>query len=365
LVDTLLIYDYTDVKNTRNTILRIHMTPTLDPVELAQGKALLPKLSDTLAHSLQAARLEYQVGGQVACAFEVPGIGKCATSADSTYEAIQLALVELANLLTVPTLKHLALQMNETSLNKDAGGATSISSERFQSKARQQTVGVTLPAELKDHLNSLAGLQDTSFAEVSRRFVVFGFEDFVDRSLYASSTTLFDLLTNELHKWQGSSSEQVMLRLDPNHAVRIRLAAKEYGKSASELSVLCIAHGLKMQELLVSIEQKVTSCKGAAIRSLLPKLGLQSFATPLISSVLAGSVRAPKTLLRRLATVFEAPESLLSTLFRRSFDQRLVPAFKAEEGKPELTASVIPWTIAVKSLNLPPEQAKTLLDLGV
>lgn len=340
------------------------MQPALDPLELAQGQALLSRLSDTLAHSLQAARLEYRAGGHVVCALEVPGVGKCTTSADSAYEAIRLAFVECANLLTAPTLKHLALQMNEISLSKDASGI-STSSERFQSKARQQTVGVTLPAGLKEHLNSLADSQNVSFAELSRRFAVFGFEDFVDRSLYVSSTALFDLLTNELHRWQGSSSGQVMLRLDPSHAVRIRSAAKEYGKSISELSVLCVAHGLAMQEMLVPLEQRVASYKGAAIRALLPALGLQPFATPLISSVLSGKVRAPKALLKRLASVFEAPESLLSTLFRRSFDLRLVPAFKAEEGKPELPMNAISWGVAVKSLNLPPEQAKTLLDLGV
>ena len=82
-----------------------------------------------------------------------------------------------------------------------------------------------------------------------------------------------------------------------------------------------------MQGLLVSLEQKISNFKGAAIRPLLPKLDLPPFATPLLSSVLAGTVRAPKTLLRKLAGIFEAPESLLSTFFRRSFDYRLVPAF--------------------------------------
>ncbi|AQT61470.1 hypothetical protein [Cellvibrio sp. PSBB023] len=340
------------------------MNPTLDPLELAQGQALLPRLSDTLAQSLRGARLEYQVEGYISCAFEVPGIGKRTTSAGSAYEAIRLALIELA-CLTTPTLEYLALQMNETSSSKDLGKFDSVPSERFQSKTRQHTVGVTLPAELKVHLNLLAESENASFAEMSRRFAVFGFEDFIDRSLYASSTALFDLLNNELLKWQSSSSEQVMLRLDPGHAVRIRSAAKEYGKSVSELSVLCVAHGLEMQALLVSLEQRISNFKGAAIRPLLPKLDLPPFATPLLSSVLAGTVRAPKTLIRKLAGIFEAPESLLSTFFRRSFDYRLVPAFKAEDGKPELATNAVSWAVAVKSLGLSAEQTKTLLDLGI
>lgn len=341
------------------------MNPTLDPVELAQGRALLSLLPDALANTLLSAHLEHQSGGHVACTFEVPGFGKCTTSADSPYEAIRLALVEFANVVATRDFNFLALKMNANPSSKVAGSESSASTERFQAKPRQQTIGVTLPVRLKEHFDSLADFEHTSFAEIMRRFAVFGFEDFVDRSLYASPTELLDLLANELHEWQDSSSEQVMLRLDPAYAIRIRSAAKEYKKSISEIAALSIAHGLVMQELLVSLEQKVSNVKGAATRQFLPKLELPPVAAPLISGVLAGSIRPPKALLKRLANVFDAPESLLSTLFRRSFDRRLVPSFKAEDGKPHLYKISKPWQQAVKSLNLDPEQEKTLLELGV
>ncbi|BBI98683.1 hypothetical protein FGKAn22_03760 [Ferrigenium kumadai] len=251
--------------------------------------------------------------------------------------------------------------------NVSSTGGTKLTShmtaERFHSKTRQITVGVTMSTRLKDHLVSLADSQRTSFAEVSRRIAVFGFEDFVDKSLFVSSKSLFETLGSELRGWQSSDSEQVMLRLEPGHAARIRATAKEYGKSASELGALFIAHGLVLQEQLVSLEAKVSNCKGAAIRSLVAQVGLGSYAASLLSGVLVGNVRAPKALLKRLESIFEAPEALLTTLFKRSFNNRMVPAFKAENGKPEVSKSPTPWGVAVKSLNLPADQTKALLDL--
>ena len=37
--------------------------------------------------------------------------------------------------------------------------------------------------------------------------------------------------------------------------------------------------------------------------------------------------------------------------------------FKAENGKPQVARSATSWEVAVKSLNLPAEQAKELLEL--
>lgn len=341
------------------------MNSTLDLVDLAQGQALLSRLPDSYFAILKAARLEQEVGNGVTCTFEVPGIGKRMASAPSSIGAIRLALIELASMLTMPPFSDSAHPMNANVSSIGGTGLTSdTAAERLHSKTRQLTVGVTMPTSLREYLTSLADSQGTSFAEVSRRFAVFGFEDFVNRSLFVSSKSLFEMLGCELRKWQNSDSEQVMLRLEPGHAVRIRSAAKEYRKSASELGALCMAHGLVLQEQLVSLEEKVTNCKGAAIRPLLTQVGLGSYAAPLLSGVLVGHIRAPKALLKRLANVFDAPETLLTTLFKRSFDNRLVPAFKAENGKPEVSKVATRWDVAVKSLNLPPDQTKALLELG-
>lgn len=341
------------------------MRTTLDPVDLAQGQVLLSRLPDTFSNILRTAQLEPQAEGRVAVSYEIAGVGKRQVAATSPNEAIRQALVDLASFLTSTAELRATVRVNASETESELGGEVPPSSERSLSKTRQQTLGTTLPLSLKEHLNSIASSEATSFADVCRRFVVFGFEDFVARSLYASSTSLFEMLRHELHEWHDSNTEQVMIRLDPGHAVRLRSTAKEYEKSVSELAVLCAAHGLAMQKLLAALEPRVSSCKGAAIRNLVSKLGLQPVATPLVSSILVGNVRAPRKLLSRLAGAFEAPESLLSTLFRGSFNHRLVPAFKAEAGKPVLSTAPTTWTAAVKSLNLPADEAKALLDFGV
>jgi hypothetical protein len=341
------------------------MNSTIDCADLTSGQALLSRLPDCYFNILKTAHLEQTAGDEVVCTFEIPGNGKLTVSAASSVEAIRSALIELATTIDISFFSESEHPMSASVFST---GETKLSpdtkAERFRSKTRQVTVGVSMPRSLKETLTALADSQGASFAEVARRFAVFGFEDFVDRSLFVSSNSLLEMLGRELVKWQSSDSEQVMLRLDPGHAVRMRTAAMEFGKSASELGALCMAHGLVIQEQLVFIEAKVTSCKGPAIRPLLAQVGMGSYAASLLSGVLAGHIRAPKSLLKRLANVFEAPETLLTTLFRSSFESRMIPSFKAENGKPEVSVTATPWDLAVKSLNLPPEQTKELLDLG-
>jgi hypothetical protein len=340
------------------------MQTTLNPVDLAQAQALLSRLPDTFSSILRTAQLQATPEGHISVSYEMQGSLKRAVTAASPNEAIRLALVDVATYMTASAQKYEAAQMSACAIGAKLA-TEACSPERTLSKVKQQTLGASLPSRLRKHFSELAATEATSFADVCRRFVVFGFEDFVARSLYASPTSLFGVLANELHEWDDSSNEQVMVRLDPGHAVRLRSTAKEYEKSVSEFTVLCAAHGIAMQRLLEPLESRVSKCKGAAVRTLVSKLGLQPFAVPLVSGILAGSVRAPRKLLPKLALALEAPESLLSTVFRGGFDQRLVPAFKAGAGKPVLSTAPATWTTAVKTLNLSPEDVKALLELGV
>ncbi|MDR6886456.1 MULTISPECIES: hypothetical protein [Variovorax] len=340
------------------------MQTTLNPVDLAQAQALLRRLPDTFSSILRTVHLKATPDGHICVSYDTQGSSKREVTATSPDEAIRLVLVDLASYVASSAQQHESIQMSSTLAGVELLTETS-SSERTLFKAKQQTLGASLPSRLKEHLSELAATESTSFADVCRRFVVFGFEDFVARSLYASPTSLFDVLSNELHEWDDSNTEQVMVRLDPGHAMRLRSTAKEYEKSVSELTVLCAAHGIAMQRLLEPLKSRISKCRGPAVRSLVSKLGLQPFAVPLVSGILAGSVRAPRKLLPKLALALEAPESLLPTVFRGSFDRRLVPAFKAEAGKPELSMAPTTWTTAVKALSLSPEDAKALLELGV
>lgn len=333
------------------------MTPTLDPIGIAEGRALLAHLPDIYCSILKSAKLNKQrADGGVVCKFEVPGRGiKTITGADSI-DALHAVLLELASSLNF-FREHF---LHDPSTMEEAANE---SASRFKSKNRQMTVGVTMSASLKTYLQAIASRQGTSFADVSRRYTVIGFEDFDDKVYSVSSKSLLEKLSSENRKWQSSETEQVMLRLDPNQAVRLRATAMEYGKSVSELSAMCLAHGLVLQESLVEVEQRVEEYQGPAIRTLVVQLGVDAQATPLLSGILVGTYRAPKALLPKLSKIFETTESTLKEFFRLSFERRAVPAFKAQHGKPQVHSEPIPWEDAVKSLKLSSEKAKNLLDL--
>jgi hypothetical protein len=343
------------------------MNPAHDPVGLAEGRALLAQLPNLYLAAFKSTQLEHQVGSEVRCSFELPSLGKRTKTAPTAREAIRAILIELSEILTQMPLHELPKHWDQGVLaaTPSKGGTSELGSEkaeRFHSKARQFTVGVTVPVTLKESLHSIAKQQSTSFADVARQLVAVGYDDFDDRSFSEGSAGLLSKFVSEVGNWLPSDTEQVMLRLDPHLAVRLRSAAKEYSRSVSEFGAMCLAHGLVLQTQLVELEQKVAAVRGAAVRKLAPQVGLGT-QVALLSGILAGTVRAPKKVLRSLSEVFEAPQLALTEFFKRSFESRAVPAFKAENGKPQVSHSATSWEDAVKSLNLPADQAKELLQL--
>ncbi len=344
------------------------MNSAHDPVGLAEGRALLALLPNAYLAAIKSTQLEHRVGSEVSCSIELPSLGKRTTTAPTAREAIRAVLIELSDALTRMPLHEWPMDWDQhlLSATPSPGNAAALEgekAERFQSKARQFTIGVTLPMTLKKSLNGLAEQQSTSFADVARQLVAVGYDDFDDRSFSEGSTGLLSKFASEVSKWLPSDTEQVMLRLDSSLAIRLRSSAKEYSRSASEFGLLCLAHGLLLQTQLVELEQKVAAFRGAAVRKLAPQVGLGTQAA-LLSGVLAGSIRAPKKVLRHLSELFEATELALTEFFKRSFESRAVPAFKAEKGKPQVYPSPTSWEDAVKSLNLPADQTRELLQLN-
>jgi len=338
-----------------------------DPMGTAEARAMLDQLPELYFSILKSAHIEQSAGAEVRCSFELPVLGKRTTTAPTALQAVRAALLELADALTRSPphewpegWRHAAF--SPSAATQGIPSSEDDRTERFQAKARQFTVGVTLPVSLKMSLHNLAEQQQVSFAEVARQLAGVGFEDFDERSYSEGSEELLSLLSAEVRKWQPSDTEQVMVRVDPHLAVRLRSAAKEYRRSASEFGAMCLAHGLVLQTQLVELERKVAAYRGAAVRKLASQVGLGTQAA-LLSGILAGTIRAPKKVLGRLSEVLEAPQLALTEFFRRSFESRAVPAFKAENGKPQVARSATSWEDAVNSLNLPAEQAKELLQL--
>ncbi len=344
------------------------MNPAPDAMGAAEERAVLDQLPGLYFAVLKSTHIEESAEAGFLCTFELPVLGRRTTTAPTALQAIRAALLELTDLVTkTPPEEWPKEWRNPALLHPTASTATpSVEDEkhkRYQSKARQFTIGITMPLSLKMSLQDIADRHKASFAEVARQLAGVGFADFDERSYSEASQGLLSLLSSELRRWTPSETEQVMVRVEPHLAARLRSAAKEYRRSASEFGAMCLAHGYVLQAQFAEIEQNISTYRGPAIRGLAAKLGLGPHITPLLSGVLAGSIRAPKKLLRQLSDVLGAPAPALTRYFSGSFASRHVPAFKAENDKPQVSASATTWEDAVKSLKLSAEQTKELLQL--
>ena len=111
-----------------------------------------------------------------------------------------------------------------------------------------------------------------------------------------------------------------------------------------------------------AIENRVSQIRGAAVRKVAAELGLAA-SPALLSSVLVGNVTPAKTVLSRLAERLDTSAVALQVFFRICFESQHVPAFKATQGKPQVSVEPVSWADAVRALKLTPEQTKELLDL--
>lgn len=341
------------------------MKSAQDPVDLAEGQALLTHLQKLYCAFAENARLEATKDGKVNCSIELPSVGIRTCTASTPQRAIREAFLVVFDEWAQKPVREWPTSWPD--LSERSGGSPvraaskQTPTERFQSKGRQFTIGVTLPTRLKDAMQAIADQQSTSFADVARQLASFGFEEFDLRSLAEDGDELFSELASEIRPWLPSDTEQVMLRVEANLSVRLRVAAQEFRKSASEFGAMCIAAGLAKQAEFARIEERIGRVKGVKTRQLATQVGLGERSV-LLAGILTGSIKAPKKVLAELGVALESSEGTLSHYFRRSFTALAVPAFKSD-GKPQLSRRATPWKDAVKGLNLSPSEATALLAL--
>lgn len=340
------------------------MKNTQVSVDMAEGQALLTHLPSLYYAIAQSAQLGTTRAGVMECSIDHPALGRQCYAASTAREAIRTAFTAMLHECTAMPVhewpsswQQIAIKVNcEKPVTKSGGQI-----ERFQSKGRQFTIGVTIPTKLKSALQVTADAQNTTFADIARQFVSFGFEEFDLRSFSEDGSKLFVELSSELRNWMPSDTEQVMLRVDPNLNVRLRAVAQEFHRSVSEFSAMCIAAGVAKQTEFAHIQEQIDKVRGVKTRDLARQVGLGSHST-LLASILDGSVKAPRMVLEALGATFETSGGTLSHFFKRSFAVRPVPAFKAK-GKPHLSQRMTSWKEAVKLLNLPLSESNQLLAL--
>lgn len=109
-------------------------------------------------------------------------------------------------------------------------------------------------------------------------------------------------------------------------------------------------------------QERIAAVQGPSVRSLAREVGLGS-APALLSGILVGAVEVPRRVLDGLVVHLDLTAMVLIECFRRALAAAAVPAFKAEGGKPGLATEPTSWTDAVRSLHLPEEETRRLLQL--
>lgn len=240
-------------------------------------------------------------------------------------------------------------------------------SERVMTKERQETIGVSCKRSLQTFIAGCAAHRGESAAQVARMLLSDGFEEFEERTLNHSASRVFAAFQKDYDQLVGSETTQWMVRTSPSLFVRIRLTAKEHGKSASQLSAICMAHALVRQQVtdleLEKAQAQVMAIQGPTVRKLSAEIGLGKNSA-LLSGVLAGRTAAPSKVLQALSERLHVAALALAESFRRSFAQSTVPAFKAMEGKPVVSPEPLSWEAAVTSLKLSPPETEALLELA-
>lgn len=161
----------------------------------------------------------------------------------------------------------------------------------------------------------------------------------------------------------GEIADAALLRTGVKHLAEADVEAplNIEAFSASVSNAINLVH-TRPSPIATHIERRVAEVRGPAVKKLAAELGLGA-APALLSSVLAGTVKVPRKLLEPLARKFETSVAALQDYLLFSFQRQAVPAFKAEQGKPEIAIEPTAWAEAVRASQLAPEQTKELLEL--
>jgi predicted DNA-binding protein len=253
-------------------------------------------------------------------------------------------------------------------------------------KGTLQTVGVYVPVAMHEVLKAVAEEQGKKFSVLVREMVERGYERFEDAIEERSGRKVLDGYEQKVASYDGQS-EQWMARLDRKLSLELKLTAKEYGRSASQIVGGLLAEELShcpQAQAVSTIAQAVATTAArviadpaevvraqAAIAGLVgPKanelanhLGLPG-KRRLVNEVLVGIVRAPGVLMRDVAEYFQVSPEAMNEAVSLNFRQLAAPSFKAPNGQPRVLTEPVSWEEAVKALHLPHDEEAQLLGLG-
>lgn len=132
----------------------------------------------------------------------------------------------------------------EKELQKNGLLASPAVAQRTATKERAKTIGVHARTDLWTALDKLATDRDQRPSVIYRELLKVGVDDLDRRLDKESSSKVFAELSSLLNGFDGAEKMQRMVRIEKEFYDRAVFIAKEYRKSMSEVTGMCIAYGL-------------------------------------------------------------------------------------------------------------------------
>jgi len=155
--------------------------------------------------------------------------------------------------------------------------------------------------------------------------------------------------------------------LDHQYSVNLENAAKDWplnqGAFNNTISMVQNIVHQTPSPVLADAKRRVSAIQGPTAKKVAIELGIGPYPS-LLSGILVGRTFAPKSIVEALAARLEVPLSTLTELFRRTFFETEVPAFKSPDNQPQLATKPATWEQAVNSLELTPDEAARLLKMS-
>lgn len=235
-----------------------------------------------------------------------------------------------------------------------------------------QSIGVYVPESMHVALKDIAARQGKKFSVLVREMVEDSYEKFESAIEVQNPRKLLDSYERKVASYSGKSS-QWMARVDRPFSLELKLTAKEYGRSASQIVGGLLAEALShwpetleapavSQEEILQAQAAMRAIAGPKVTALADFMGL-SGKRLLVNELLAGVVRAPSVLLGKMADFLNLSRDVVAQAVRCNFQQLPTPSFSAPNGQPRVLTEPVSWSEAVKALNLPADEEAMLLAL--
>ncbi|KWV82724.1 hypothetical protein [Pseudomonas fluorescens] len=243
-------------------------------------------------------------------------------------------------------------------------------------RAREQ-IGVTTKVSLLEKIDSVAKSRGVSRAVAARDLLQDGLTRFDRESRTKSTSKLLAEYERKASDFVGADTQNWSIRAERRLVMKAQLTAGEYERSTSSFVNGVLAEALSHCPVAAALAEKAPAITDASVALALeaiervkgPKAKQIAAEADLgdnrvlATLILSGSVFAPARVVRKMADYLQVPFDAFSVALERRFTSQPVPAFKATSGKPEVDLQRKSWTVAVKELELSPDEEARLLQL--